>query len=79
MYKNNNHKNNYLEIYFWFQLTVFENKSIFMKKTVLHATTLIHCKTRNVLHDPFSTNKGNGPDMTLVAGATKINPKDLKN
>ena len=50
-----------------------------MKKTVLHATTLIHCKTRNVLHDPFSTNKENGPDMTLVAGATKINPKDLKN
>ena len=78
MYKNNNHKNS-LEICFWFQLTVFENKSTFMKKTVLHTTTLIHCKTRNLLRDLFSTNKGNGPNMILVAGATKINPKDLKN
>ena len=50
-----------------------------MKKTVLHTTTLIHCKTRNLLRDLFSTNKGNGPNMILVAGATKINPKDLKN
>ena len=42
------------------KLLVFENKRTFMKKAVLYATTLMHCKARHVLHDLFSTNKRNG-------------------
>ena len=38
----------------------------------------MHCKARHVLHDLFSTNQGNGSEMTFVAGATKINLKNLK-
>ena len=45
------------DIFSGFQLTVFENKHSFMKKTVLHTTTLIHCKARQVLRDLFSTNQ----------------------
>ena len=61
-----------------FQLTVFENKRTFMKKAVLHTTTLIHYKARQVLRDQFSTNQRNGSEMRFVAGATKINLKNLK-
>ena len=61
-----------------FQLTVFENKRTFMKKAVPHITTLMHCKARLVLRDLFSTNQANGSDMTLVAGVTNINLKNLK-
>ena len=60
-----------------FKLTVFENKLTFVKKSVLHITTLVHCKARQVFHDLFSANQGNGSDMTFVAGATKINLKNL--
>ena len=42
-----------------------------MKKTVQHTTSLIHCKARHVLRNIFSTNQGNGSEMTFVAGATK--------
>ena len=59
------------------QLTVFENKHTFMKKAILHTITLMHCKDRQVLRDVFSTNQGNGSDMTFVAGAIKI-PQNLK-
>ena len=38
-----------------------------MKKAVLHTTTLMHCKSRQVLRDPFSTNQGNGSEITFVA------------
>ena len=51
-------------------LTVFENKRNFMKKAVLHTTTLMRCKARQVLRDLFSTNRGNGSEMRFVAGAT---------
>ena len=61
-----------------FQLTVFEDKRTFMKKTVLHTTTLMHCKAWQVLRDLFSTNQGNGSEIRFVAGATKINLKNLK-
>ena len=44
-----------------------------MKKTVMHTTTLMDCKARQVLRDLFSTNQGNGSEMTFVAGATKVN------
>ena len=37
-------------------------------QSLLHAVTLMHCKTR----------QGNGSKMTIVAGATKINLKKLK-
>ena len=47
-----------------------------MKKVVLHITTLMHRKTRQVLRDLFSTNQGNA--MTFVAAASKINLKNLK-
>ena len=49
-----------------------------MKKAVLHTTTLIQCKARQVLRNLFGTNQENHSDMTFVAGATKINLKDLK-
>ena len=67
------------DIFAGFQLTVFENKRTFMKKAVLHTTTLMHCKARKVLRDLFSTNQGNGPEMRFVARATKINLTNLKN
>ena len=46
-----------------------------MKKAVLHTTTQMHYKTRDVLGDLFSTNQGNGSEMTFGAGATIINLK----
>ena len=49
-----------------------------MKKTVMHTTTLMDCKARQVLRDLFSTNQGNGSEMTFVAGASKINVRNLK-
>ena len=49
-----------------------------MKKTVMHTTTLMGCKARQVLRDLFSTNQGNGSEMTFVAGATKVHIKNLK-
>ena len=33
----------------------------------------MHCKSRQILRDLFSTNQGNGLEMIFVAGATKIN------
>ena len=35
-------------------------------------------KARHVLCGLFSTNQGNGSEVTFVAGATKINLKNLK-
>ena len=49
-----------------------------MKKAVLHTTTLMHCKARQVLRDLFGTTKGNGSVMTFVAGATNNRVKNLK-
>ena len=66
------------DIFMGFHLTVVENKRTFMKKSVLHTTSLMHCKARQVLRDLFSTDQGNGSDMTFVAGATKINLKNVK-
>ena len=48
------------------------------KKVVLQITTLMHYEARQVLRDLFSTNKGNGSDMTFVVGATKISLKNVK-
>ena len=50
----------------------------FMRKTVLHITTLTHCKAAKVLRDLFSTNQENGSEMRFVTGATKINLKKSK-
>ena len=61
-----------------FRLTFFKIKCTFLKKAVLRTTTLMYCKARQVLHNLFSTNQGNGSDMTFVAGATKINLKNMK-
>ena len=70
----------FLERYFWrISIYIFENNLSFIKKeVVLHIVTLTHCKDRQVLHDLFSTNQGNGSETTFVAGATKINLKYLK-
>ena len=38
----------------------------------------MHCKARQVLRALFSSNQRNGSDMLFVAGATKINFKNLK-
>ena len=43
-----------------------------MKKAVLHTTTLMHCKARQVLRDLFGTNQGNGSKMTFVAETNKV-------
>ena len=37
-----------------------------MKKAVLHTTALMNYKARQVLCDLFSTNQGNGSEMTFV-------------
>ena len=49
-----------------------------MKKAVLHITTLMQYRARQVLRDPFSTSQGNGSNMTYAAGAAKINFKNSK-
>ena len=38
----------------------------------MHATTLMHCKARQILPDLFSTSQVSGSKMTFVVGATKI-------
>ena len=55
-----------------------KNKLIFIKKAVLHTTTLLQCKARQVSHDLFSTNQGNGSKMTFVAGNNTVHMKNLK-
>ena len=52
------------DIFMRLQLTVVENKRTFMKKSVLHTTTLMDCKARQVLRDLFSTDQENGSDMS---------------
>ena len=49
-----------------------------MKKALLHTTTPMHCKARQVLRDLFSINQGNGSEMTFVAGANEVILKNLK-
>ena len=49
-----------------------------MKKAVLHTTTPMHWKTRQVLQDLFSANQENGSEVTFVAGATKFNTQNFK-
>ena len=49
-----------------------------MKKAALHTTTPMYGKARQVLHDLFSINQGNGSEVTFVALATKVNLKNLK-
>ena len=62
---------NFLERYFCgISINSLRKQNYFYeKKTVLHTTSLMHCKARHVLCDPFSTNQGNGSEMTFVAGA----------
>ena len=38
----------------------------------------MHCKARQILRDLYSTNQGNGSEIIFMAGATKINLKNLK-
>ena len=56
----------------------FSEKNKQTNKPVLHTITLMHCKAKQVFCDLCSTNQGNGSDMTFVAGATRINLKNLK-
>ena len=49
-----------------------------MKKAVPYTTTLMQWKDKQVLRNLFGTNQANGSGMTFVAGATKINLKNLK-
>ena len=49
-----------------------------MKKAVLYITNLMHYRARQVLCNLFSTNQGSSSKTTFVAGATKINLKNLK-
>ena len=71
--------NNHLERHFCgISIYILKNNLTFMKKAALHMITLIHCKARQVLCNLFSTNEGNGLEITFVAGATKINLKNLK-
>ena len=56
----------------------FQKKRTLLKKAILHTTTQMHCKPKQVLRDIFSTNQGNVSETDFVAGATKINLNDLK-
>ena len=47
-----------------------------MKK--LYCIQKLRCTARQVLRDLFSTNQGNGSEMTFGVGATKVNLKNLK-
>ena len=38
----------------------------------------MHCKARQVLRDLFSINQRIGSEKTFLAGATKVNLKNLK-
>ena len=49
-----------------------------MKKVAVHTTALMHCKSRQILRDLFSTNQGNGSEMLFVVGTTKFKLKNLK-
>ena len=49
-----------------------------MKKAALHTATPMYGKARQVLHDLFSINQGNGSEVTFVALATKVSLKNLK-
>ena len=49
-----------------------------MEKAVLYTITLMHYKVGQVLRGLFSTIQGNGSEMTIVPGATKINLKNLE-
>ena len=53
--------------------TFFKNKLTFIKNAVLHTTTLIHCKAKQVLRD-----LRNGSEITFAAGATKVHVKNMK-
>ena len=49
-----------------------------MKKAVLHTTTVMHCKARQVLRNLFRSIQRNGSEITFVAGTIKINLKNVK-
>ena len=66
------------DIFVEFQWTAFENKLTSVKKKgLLHATTLMYCKARQVLCNQL-TNQENDSEMTFMPGATKIKSKVLK-
>ena len=50
----------------------------FYKKSSTDTTTLMHCQGRQVWRNLFSSNQGNGSEITFVAEATKIGLKYLK-
>ena len=54
MHSSNNDNNNN-ECQKFPEETFFKNKLTFMKKAVLHTTTLMHCKARQVLRELFGT------------------------
>ena len=66
------------DIFAGFQWTFFKNNFTYIKKAVLHKTTLMNCKARQVFRDLFSTNQGNGSKMTFVARVKKFHIKNLK-
>ena len=51
---------------------------LLLKKAVLHTTTPMHCKARQVLRDLFSINQRNSSEMIFVVEATRVNLKILK-
>ena len=54
-----------VNIFAGFQLTVFKNKRTFVKKkSVRHATILMHSKAKHCLRDLFSNNHENGSEIT---------------
>ena len=56
-----------------------QNKNEYIKKSILHTTTLMYNNAKNFLRDLFRLlNQGSGSEIKFVAGATKINLKDLK-
>ena len=48
------------------------------KKALLHTATMIHCKAGEFLRFLLSTTQENDLEVTFLAGATKVNLKNLE-
>ena len=66
------------DIFCGISINNFRKQMHFYEKSARHTTTQMHCKARQVFRNLFSTNQGNGSNMTFVSEATKIKLKNLK-
>ena len=69
----------FLKRHFWgsFNKQFLKTNLLFWKKNVLHTTTPMHCKARQVLREQFSINQENGSERHCCR-SYKVNLKNLK-